>query len=73
MVCGIQRQNHLFVHVPESDMGTLLKRLGAKPFVMGAKTMRSWLLVEPASIKTAPTLKKWIDVGLAYVQTLPTK
>jgi len=35
--------------------------------------MRSWLLVEPASIKTAPTLKKWIDVGLAYVQTLPTK
>jgi TfoX/Sxy family transcriptional regulator of competence genes len=69
---GIFR-NDLMLHVPKENMTELLKRAGAKPFVMRGKVLKGWMLVDAASVKTKAALDTWLKVALAYVETLPAK
>ena len=72
MVCGMHK-NDLMLHVAAADTDALLKRPGAKPFVMRDRPMQGWVLVAPEAIATQKTLAEWIDVALVYAQTLPPK
>ena len=72
MVCGMHK-NDLMLHVAAADTDALLKRPGAKPFMMRDRPMQGWVLVAPEAVGTQNALAEWIDVALVYAQTLPAK
>ena len=72
MVCGMHK-NDLMLHVAAAETDVLLKRPGAKPFMMRDRPMQGWVLVAPDAVATKAALAQWIDVALVYAQTLPAK
>lgn len=63
----------LLVRVGKDGMDAALKRAGARPMIMGGRTMTGYVFIADEAMKTAAGLKKWIDVALAHVATLPPK
>jgi TfoX/Sxy family transcriptional regulator of competence genes len=63
----------LLVRVGKDGMDAALKRAGARPMIMGGRTMAGYVFIAEEATKTAGALKKWVDVALAYVATLPPK
>jgi TfoX/Sxy family transcriptional regulator of competence genes len=64
--------NDLLVRVGPEGMQDALARPGARPAVMGARTMRGWVRAAGASLNDA-TLDYWIKTALTYSTTLPAK
>jgi hypothetical protein len=63
----------LLVRVGKEGMDAALKRAGARPMIMGGRTLVGYVFVAEEAMKTAAALKKWIDVALTHVATLPPK
>lgn len=65
--------NGLLVRVGKEGRDAALRRKGARPMVMGGRTMAGYVFVDEAAMKSAAALKGWIDRGLAHAATLPPK
>ncbi|MQA96475.1 MAG: RNA methyltransferase [Streptosporangiales bacterium] len=62
----------LLVRVGTESMEDALARPGARPAVMGARTMRGWVFVAGDALDDE-VLDSWIKSALTYNATLPAK
>jgi TfoX/Sxy family transcriptional regulator of competence genes len=62
----------LLVRVGPEGTQDALARPGARPAVMGARTMRGWVRAAGESLDDA-ALDYWITTALTYSMTLPAK
>ena len=74
MACGILGDD-LIVRVPAEKQEAYLKRPHIKIFTMknGPRSMKGWLMVEPAGYKSAAQLGKWVSEGVVVALSLPPK
>jgi TfoX/Sxy family transcriptional regulator of competence genes len=64
--------NELIVRLGPEGIEAALTRPGVRPFVVGGRGMRGWVLVAPDQLDD-PDLDGWIAEARAYVGTLPAK
>ena len=72
MACGV-RDEDLMVRLAAEDVDGGLGRPGTRPFEMGGRTSRGWLLVGPEATSGEEELRRWVERGLAHARTLPPK
>ena len=65
--------DELIVRLPPDQMKGALSEKGARPFEVGGRQMKGWLLVGGEGIDKPAGLKKWIDRGVTYAASLPGK
>jgi len=62
----------LIARIDPQAMDTALGVPGVRPFDMGGRPMRGWILVA-SDILSDSELERWIDQARSYVATLPPK
>jgi len=63
----------LMVRVGTDARDAALAQPHARLLDMTGRTMKGWVLVEPAGIESDADLTRWIGQGVAYAQALPPK
>jgi hypothetical protein len=72
MCCGVMGQDLLARVGPDATAGALAEP-GTRPFDMGRRTSRGWVLVGPGAIATDEALTAWVGRALAFAASLPPK
>ena len=62
----------LIARIDPEAMDEAVAEPGVRPFEMGGRTMRGWVLVAGERL-TDDELERWIDRARGYVATLPSK
>jgi hypothetical protein len=70
MCIGVHKNDLLVRFDPEQTV-QLLKRKHVRPFAIGGRSMKGWLLVEGPAAQEE--LNAWLEIALGYVETLPAK
>lgn len=63
----------LLVRVGKDGMAAALQKTGARPMIMGERTMAGYVYVSEEAINGKAALVKWLDEAVAFVATLPAK
>ncbi len=63
----------LLVRTDGSDADELLAQDHVEPMVMGGRTSRTWLRVDPAALRTSKQLGYWVERGVTTARALPPK
>ena len=63
----------LLVRTDGSDADELLAHDHVEPMVMGGRTSRTWLRVDPAALRTSKQLGYWVERGVTTARALPPK
>jgi TfoX/Sxy family transcriptional regulator of competence genes len=63
----------LLARVGKDGYAAALKRKGARPMIMGGRTMSGYVFVDEDGTKTDRDLKGWLDSALKHSSTLPAK
>jgi TfoX/Sxy family transcriptional regulator of competence genes len=71
MTVGVHA-DELIVRLAPDEMPAALERPGVRPFEVGGRTMRGWLLVAGEMLDD-PALDDWLAQAGRYVATLPPK
>jgi TfoX/Sxy family transcriptional regulator of competence genes len=71
MTVGVHA-DELIVRLDPAEIEAAVGRPGVRPFVVGGRGMRGWILVSPAVLDD-PGLDEWLAAARAYVTTLPPK
>ena len=69
MCCGVMGADLLARVGPEAAESALAEP-ATRPFEMGRRTSRGWVVVGPDGVATDPALAAWVGRALAYAQTL---
>ena len=72
MACCVTREG-LMVRVGPDDAATALAEPGAGPMEMGGRTMKSWVLVDPAGLAADDDVRRWVRRGARFARSLPGK
>ena len=64
--------DELIVRVDPDEMTASLECAGVRPFEVGGRTMRGWILVAGEMLDD-PALDAWLAQARAFVATLPPK
>jgi TfoX/Sxy family transcriptional regulator of competence genes len=72
MACGVIGPD-LLVRVGPTAHEEAIQSKGAKPFLIGGRASKGWVLVEPGAVRTLAALQRWVARGLEFVKTLPAK
>lgn len=76
MIGGADRtkngQGRFLFRVGKDGYDAALKRKGARPMVMGGRTMRGFVFVDENDCK-GKMLEDWIALAIEFVETLPEK
>jgi len=62
----------LMVRLPADDEGAAAEP-GVRPFEVGGRSMKGWLLIDPPGQEKAKDLRRWVDRGTTFARTLPPK
>jgi len=63
----------LLVRTDGRDTDELLAQEHVEPMVMGGRTSRTWLRVDPGALRTDDQLGYWVDRGATTARGLPAK
>lgn len=63
----------LLVRVGPDAYAEARSRPGTRDFVMGDRTAKGWVIVDPASIASEAQLEHWVERGVAFAASLPPK
>ncbi|HLU57913.1 MAG TPA: TfoX/Sxy family protein [Pseudonocardia sp.] len=63
----------VLVRVGPADRDRLLASTATAPMEMGGRTMRGFLRVDAAHVRTDDELAAWVQRGAAHARTLPPK
>ncbi len=63
----------LLLRTDGSDADDLLARDHVEPMVMGGRSSRTWLRVDPPALRTDDDLGYWVGRGATTAQALPPK
>lgn len=72
MAVSVSRRG-LLVRVGKDGHAAALKRKGARPMIMGGRTMSGYVFVDETGTKSDLDLKRWLDTALKHSSTLPAK
>jgi TfoX/Sxy family transcriptional regulator of competence genes len=72
MTVSVSRRG-LLARVGKDGYAAALKRKGARPMIMGGRTMSGYVFVDEDGTKTDRDLKGWLDTALKHISTLPAK
>ena len=72
MCCGVLKED-LVLRLGREDYAKAIAQPYARPMNFTGRSMRGFLYVGPAGIRTSRQLKAWISRSLRFVSTLPTK
>ncbi len=76
MIGGADRtkdgQGRFLFRIGKDNYENALERKGARPMIMGGRTMSGFVFVDEKDCK-AKALSDWIHLALAFVETLPKK
>jgi TfoX/Sxy family transcriptional regulator of competence genes len=64
--------SELIVRLDPAEAGEALNEPGVRIFDVGGRQMKSWLLVDAASLSDE-ALDAWVGRGIAYANSLPPK
>jgi len=64
--------DELIVRIDPEEMTASLGQVGVRPFEVGGRTMRGWILVAGEMLDD-PVLDGWLAEARAFVATLPPK
>lgn len=63
----------LLVRVDPAESQHLIATTRAEEMVMRGRTMRGWLRVAAADVRTKQQLQRWVKLGARYAASLPPK
>jgi TfoX/Sxy family transcriptional regulator of competence genes len=63
----------LLVRVDPESSDELVATTSARLMEMRGRSMKGWLRVDSADVRTEPELAKWVELGKAYARSLPAK
>ena len=72
LACGVY-QDALLVRVDPATSAGVLTEPSVRPFEMGNRTSKGWVLVDPAGVAGDADLRRWVQRSTAYARTLPPK
>jgi TfoX/Sxy family transcriptional regulator of competence genes len=64
LCCSVARDG-LLVRVKEEERVALLTDSNVSPMKLGARTMKGFIRVAPASLRTRANLTRWLECGIA--------
>jgi len=70
-LCVAVKDDRILVRCDKAARLKLLKNPGARPMVMGGRTVSSFLFVDSKGYRTEAQLKGWIQQSLGVIATLP--
>jgi TfoX/Sxy family transcriptional regulator of competence genes len=73
MAVSASGQGGLMVRVDAEESDRLVADTGARLVVMRGRSLRGWLRVDSADLRTKRTLASWVERGVAYARALPAK
>jgi TfoX/Sxy family transcriptional regulator of competence genes len=72
MCLGVHR-GELIVRLSPESAEKLLTERGARPFDLGGRPIKGWLLVSGENLRSSSALTKWTKRGISFALTLPAK
>jgi len=72
MACGVSGDD-LMVRMAPEGAAAALEEPDTRPFTMGGRTSKGWVLVSPAGHADDDALRRWVTRGLDYAGSLPPK
>jgi TfoX/Sxy family transcriptional regulator of competence genes len=66
-------QGGLLLRVDPGEIGALLGKPHAEPFVMRGREMQGWMRVAADGVKSKRQLERWVARGVGYARSLPAK
>ena len=73
MACGIISGDALLSRPGADSTDAALAEPHARPAVMGNRTMKGYVVIDPAGIADDEGLQRWVDAGVEYALSLPPK
>jgi hypothetical protein len=73
MAVAASGQGGLLVRVDPEQSDALVTTTNARLMEMRGRSMRGWLRVDSADVRTRPDLAKWVELGATYARSLPAK
>jgi TfoX/Sxy family transcriptional regulator of competence genes len=73
LAVAASREGGILVRVGSEDAARLVATTKAEVAVMGARTMRGWLRLAGADVRTRRQLGPWVERGAAHARSLPPK
>lgn len=72
MCCGVSR-GEMIVRLDPTETEKVLKKPHVRLFEVGGRTMKGWILIDPAGLATEAALSKWVETAVEYAESLPAK
>jgi hypothetical protein len=72
MCCGVMKDG-LLARVGREHHAAALGEQHARPMTLTGRSLRGFVVVEPAGIRTKRNLERWVARGIAFVESLPPK
>jgi hypothetical protein len=72
MAVGVSN-DELMVRVDPEEFEDAVAETDVRPFEMGGRAMKGWILAGGEVIAEEVDLEHWIDVGMNYATSLPLK
>lgn len=73
MAVAASGQGGILVRVDPAESAALVATTNARFMEMRGRSMRGWLRVDPADVRTKRQLATWVELGITYARTLPAK
>jgi len=73
MAVAASRSGALLCRIDPADGDHLVASTGAEPMVMGGRSLKGWLHVPAAELRTKRQLAAWVRRAVSFVDTLPPK
>ncbi len=73
LAVAVSTNGGVLVRVDPSAVGRLVATTRAEAAIMGGRTMRVWLRIGPADLRTRRQLAAWVTRGASYARSLPAK
>ncbi len=73
MTVAASGQGGLLVRVDPEESDALVAEGPAEPMEMRGRSMRGWLRVDAAHVRSARDLARWVERGTAFAASLPRK
>jgi TfoX/Sxy family transcriptional regulator of competence genes len=73
MAVAASGQGGLLVRVDPEQSDALVATTNARLMEMRGRSMRGWLRVDSADVRTKRELAKWVELGATYARSLPAK
>ena len=72
-LCVSVGEERILVRVQKESRLKLLKKPGARPMIMGGKTLSGFIFIDPPGYRTDTQLKAWVQQSLGVISALPSK